>query len=55
MESRVRWTKFIADTAAERGMSLMYWEFCAQEFGLYDRYAKSWRKPLLEAIIQPKQ
>ena len=55
MESRARWTKFIADTAAERGMSLMYWEFCAQEFGLYDRDAKSWRKPLLEAIIPPKQ
>jgi endoglucanase len=55
MESRARWTKFIADTAAERGMSLMYWEFCAQEFGLYDRDSKSWRKPLLDAIIPPKQ
>jgi endoglucanase len=55
MESRARWTKFIADTAAERGMSLMYWEFCAQEFGLYDRDTKSWRKPLLDAIIAPKQ
>ena len=54
MESRIRWTKFVADAAAERGMSLMYWEFCAQEFGLYDQQAKSWRKPLLEAIIPPK-
>ena len=26
-----------------------------QEFGLYDRDAKSWRKPLLEAIIPSKQ
>jgi endoglucanase len=55
MESRARWTKFIADTAAQRGMSLMYWEFCADEFGLYDRGTKSWRKPLLDAVIPPKQ
>jgi endoglucanase len=54
MESRARWTKFIADTAAERGMSLMYWEFCHINFGLYDPETKSWRKPLLEAIIPPK-
>ena len=53
MESRVRWTKFVADTAAERGMSLLYWEFCAQEFGLYDQQTRSWRKPLLDAVIPP--
>jgi hypothetical protein len=34
-------------------MSLLYWEFCAQEFGLYDRDAKTWRKPLLDAVIPP--
>jgi len=55
MESRARWTKFIADTAAQRGMSLMYWEFCADEFGLYDRGTKSWRKPLLDAILPPEK
>ena len=55
MESRVRWTKFIADTAAERGMSLMYWEFCHMNFGLYDPETKSWHKPLLDAVIPPKQ
>jgi endoglucanase len=53
MESRVRWTKFIADTAARRDMSLLCWDFCA-EFGLYDRGTKSWHKPLLDAIIPPK-
>jgi len=52
MDSRVRWTKFITDTAVERGMSFHYWEFCA-EFGLYDRDTKSWRKPLIEAVIPP--
>jgi endoglucanase len=54
MESRARWAKFIADTAAKRGMSLLCWDFCA-EFGLYDRDTKSWRKELLDAIISPKQ
>jgi endoglucanase len=55
MDSRALWTKFIADTAAQRGMSLIYWEFCAKEFGVYDRDTKSWRKPLLDALIPPKQ
>jgi endoglucanase len=54
MESRIRWAKFIADTAAERGMSLLYWDFCA-EFGLYDRETKTWNKEILGAIVPPKQ
>ena len=55
MESRGRWTKFIADTAVARGMSFHYWEFCADGFGLYDQQAASFRKPLLEAVLPPKQ
>lgn len=55
MASRVRWTKFIADTAAERGMSLHYWEFCAREFGLYDQRTKSFHKELLEAVLSTKK
>lgn len=51
MDSRVRWTKFIADTAVERGMSFHYWEFCASEFGLYDPKTKSFREPLLKAVL----
>ena len=54
IESRGRWTKFVADTAIERGMSFHYWEFCANEFGLYDQKAKSFRKPLLEAVLPPR-
>ena len=54
MESRARWTKFVADTAIARGMSFHYWEFCANEFGLYDQQAKAFRKPLLEAVLPPK-
>ena len=53
MDSRARWTKFVADTAIERGMSFHYWEFCASEFGLYDQQTKSFRKPLLEAVLPP--
>jgi len=55
MESRARWTRFVADTAVERGMSFHYWELCAAEFGLYDQQTKAFRKPLLEAVIPPKQ
>jgi endoglucanase len=54
MESRVRWTKFISDTAAGHGWSLHYWDFCA-EFGVYDPKTKSWHRELLEALIPPKQ
>jgi endoglucanase len=51
MDSRVRWTRFIADTAVERGMSIHYWEFCAAEFGLYDPKTKKFREPLLNAVL----
>ena len=53
MDSRARWTKFMADAAIERGMSFHYWEFCANEFGLYDQKTKTFRKPLLEAVLPP--
>jgi len=55
MESRARWTKFITDTAVARGMSIHYWEFCADGFGLYDQQTASFRKPLLDAVLPPKQ
>ncbi len=54
MDSRARWTKFVADTAIERGFSFAYWEFCAG-FGLYDPNANSFRKPLLDALIPPRK
>jgi endoglucanase len=54
MDSRARWTKFMADTAIERGMSFHYWEFCANEFGLYNQKTKTFRKPLLEAVLPNK-
>jgi endoglucanase len=53
MESRVRWTKCVTDTAVERGFSLSYWEFCSG-FAMYDLQTKSWNKGLLDAVIPPK-
>lgn len=50
MDSRVRWTKFIVDTATERGFSFSYWEFCAG-FGIYDPEKKVWREPLVKALL----
>lgn len=55
MDSRARWTKFVADTAIEHGFSFTYWDFCAEYFGIYDLSTNSFRKPLLEALIPPKK
>ncbi|MBE3144203.1 MAG: glycoside hydrolase family 5 protein [Planctomycetes bacterium] len=52
--SRAQWTKAVADEAVNQGFSFAYWEFCAG-FGLYDPNTNSFRKPLLEAVIPPKQ
>ena len=53
MESRACWTRFIREEANARGMAVAYWEFCAY-FGAYDRQAKTWRQPLLEALVGEK-
>lgn len=50
MPSRARWTKAIADEAAQRGFSSAYWEFGAG-FGAFDREAMRWREPLKDALV----
>lgn len=50
MDSRARWTSFVAREAENRGFAWAYWEFCSK-FGAYDRTAKAWREPLLKALI----
>ena len=50
MESRARWTRFMREEAAARGMSVAYWEF-SSGFGVYDPAATAWRQPLLEALV----
>ena len=51
LESRVRWTDFVARAAEAHGFPWSYWEF-SSGFGVYDPVAKAWRKPLLEALLK---
>jgi endoglucanase len=50
MDSRARWTAWVARTAEADGLSWSYWEY-SSGFGAYDPVAKQWRAPLLEALI----
>ncbi|MEM1557576.1 MAG: glycoside hydrolase family 5 protein [Thermoproteota archaeon] len=50
MESRVKWTYFVAREAEKRGIAWCYWEFCSS-FGAYDPVGKKWREELLNALI----
>ncbi len=50
MDSRVRWTSFVAREAEKRGFSWAYWEFCSG-FGVYDPQTNKWRNALLQALI----
>lgn len=50
MDSRVRWTSFVAAQADKRGFSRAYWEFGAG-FGIYDRSQNQWRQRLKEALF----
>jgi endoglucanase len=50
LESRARWTRFVADEAVKRKMSFAYWEFCAG-FGVYDPRENSWVGPLKDALL----
>ncbi|MEM2151239.1 MAG: glycoside hydrolase family 5 protein [Candidatus Bathyarchaeia archaeon] len=53
MNSRVKWTYFVAREAEKRGIAWCYWEFCAG-FGVYDPVENRWREELLNALI-PKE
>jgi endoglucanase len=50
LQSRARWTRFVADTAAERKLGRAYWEFCSG-FGAYDKANRKWIEPLRAALI----
>ena len=53
MDSRVRWTSYVARSAEQRGIAWCYWEFCAG-FGIYDPVRNEWKTPLLRALIPEK-
>jgi endoglucanase len=50
MPDRVRWTKQVAELAAQHGFSTAYWEFCSG-FGAWDPQTQSWRDELRAALI----
>ncbi len=50
LAARLRWTRFIRDSAEAHGCTWAYWEYQAN-FGAWDPQAREWRKDLLEALI----
>ena len=53
MDSRVRWTAFVARQAEKRGWSWAYWQF-AGDFVLFDMATQKWVQPIREALIPAK-
>ena len=54
MESRARWTRFVADEAVRQKMGFGYWEFCSG-FGVYDPEKNQWIEPLKDALLSSGQ
>lgn len=52
MESRARWTRFVAESAVKRKMGFTYWEFCSG-FGVYNPATEHWIQPLKDALLAP--
>jgi len=50
LAARVRWTRFVRDTAEANGFTWAYWEYQAN-FGVWDPQAKQWRQDLLDALV----
>jgi endoglucanase len=50
INSRARWTGFVAREAEKRNMCWAYWEFCAG-FGVYNQDTSDWNYPILKALI----
>ena len=50
LAARVRWTRFVRDTAEANGFTWAYWEYQAG-FGVWDPQAKQWRQDLLGALV----
>jgi endoglucanase len=50
LDSRARWTRFVADDAIRRKIGFGYWEFCSG-FGVYDAKRGQWVGPLRDALL----
>ena len=53
MDSRVRWTAFIARQAEKQGWSWAYWQFSG-DFVLFDMASQKWVQPIRDALIVPQ-
>jgi endoglucanase len=53
MDSRARWTAFVARQAEKRGWSWAYWQF-AGDFVLFDMPSQKWVQPIRQALMPPK-
>jgi endoglucanase len=51
LESRARWTRYVAREAERLSFSWAYWEFCAG-FGAYDPKTDTWRESLKAALLK---
>jgi endoglucanase len=50
MDSRARWTTFLARWFEEQGFSWAYWEFSAG-FGIYNPTTEEYHEPLVDALL----
>ena len=52
MDSRVRWTSFVARSVEKLGWSWGYWQFDG-DFIVYDMKSQKWVEPIRGALIPP--
>jgi endoglucanase len=50
IDSRARWTSYVARQAEAHGLGWAYWEFRAG-FGVYNGQTKRWNEPILTALV----
>lgn len=51
LDSRARWTEFVARSAEKRNIAWAYWDFASAGFGVYDYLNKIWQVSILKALI----
>ncbi len=50
LDARVRWTRAVRQEAERLQLPWCYWDF-STDFGVYDRARRTWRTPLLDALL----
>jgi len=54
LDARVRWTRAVREEAERLNLPWCYWDF-STDFGVFDREHRTWRMPLLEALLPDGQ